>query len=427
MSMSQRLRAQRSRLVAFLMLIALAGGEFTLRSVLRPNGGNDFATPFVSAARFLHRSNPYAAAGFIDDWHRAGAPAAQKIAEAGQYSIYPPVTLLVCAPFAFMSWGAALALYRILAVASYLALIYALARRIGNGWASPMRLGFVAFALALTSVHAGIYQGNLSVLAFTLCAAALLFAERKLETVAGVLLALGCCLKPTSAPASVLVLLLYGRRRTICVALSTGIAIAGAALLQMAGVDPAWELDYQDNLKFMFGPLGGASFITASEGRFDLLNLQVPMYAILRSAFAANAAAWTISALLGGIWLYLFLASGAGSRAWDWSAIGAISLIGLLPVYQRNYNIAVVLFALLWAFQSLHLPTAKAVLLLCGFFLFPGEALIRNLGASASLRNNLWWNVLVMSQATWAVVAIVCLLLCSQYNQRSRVAAMLRQ
>jgi hypothetical protein len=404
--------------IVLLMLMGLAGAEFTLRSVLRSNGGNDFATPYVSAARFLHRANPYTSAGFLDDWHRAGAPADRNIAEAGQYSIYPPITLVLCAPFALMPWAAAFALYRVLAVASYLALVYFLAGKIGDEWASPMRLGFVAFALALTSVHAGIHQGNLSVLAFTSCASALLLAEHRHETAAGVLLALGFCLKPTSAPAVVLLLLLYSRKKTLIVALVAGLLIAGAAFLQMAWIGRAWELDYQSNLKFMFGPLGGASFITASEGRFDLLNLQVPMYALLRSASAANAAAWGIAALLGGIWLYLFLASKAARRDWDWSAIGAIGLIGLLPMYQRNYNIAIVLFALLWAFQSLHLPVARVVLLLCGFFLFPGEALIRNLGASAYLESNLASSILVMSQATWAVLGIVCALLYSQYKQR---------
>ena len=78
--------------------------------------------------------------------------------------------------------------------------------------------------------------------------------------------------------------------------------------------------------------------------------------------------------------------------------IGSISMIGLLPVYQRNYNIAAVLFVMVWAFENLNLPVARIVLLLSAFFLVPGEALLRRFGTGHSSEHDLAWNVVVMSQ-----------------------------
>lgn len=412
---------RRSRLVPMLLLLAIAASEFIVRSTLRSDGGNDFATPFVSTVRFLHGSDPYSPANFLADWHAAGAPAGSDVILAGRYSIYPPITLVAFGPLALFPWPSALALYQLFSAGLYAGLVYCLALKVGDGWRSPKRLGFAAFALALTSVHAGIHQGNPSVLAFTLCAFALLSAERRRELPAGVLLALGFCLKPTSAPAAILLVLLYGRKRTLLVAALTALVIAGVALIAMARLDPVWKLDYQNNLAFMFGPLGGASFITDSPGRFDLLNLQVPLYAVLRNPREANLAAWGIGGLLAVIWLALFYSRQsrfrqAPARDFDWLAAASLTLIGLLPFYQRNYNIGVVLFALVWAFRALPLRAAKLVLGLCAFFLFPGEALLRRLGTGPRLEHNLAWNVIVMSQTIWAVLAIVLVLLYVQYQ-----------
>jgi hypothetical protein len=223
---------------------------------------------------------------------------------------------------------------------------------------------------------------------FLLCGYALYCARLRDSTISGIFLALGFCVKPTTALAAVLIVLLYGRIKSVLAFLGASSLIVGCTAIAMSHIGPLWKTDYQNNLRLFFGRNGPNNFATHNLARFDMVNLQVPIYSVFHDIRAANLLAWAISAALAIVWLLLFLRGRTCKPDTYWIGVGSMSLLALLPVYQRNYNAGVILFVVLWAFDNLHEPLARAVLLL--------------------------WNLFAMSQLTWAVVAV--LVLCFLYK-----------
>jgi hypothetical protein len=89
-----------------------------------------------------------------------------------------------------------------------------------------------------------------------------------------------------------------------------------------------------------------------------------------------------------------------------------LSLIALLPVYQRNYNAGVIVFAAVWAFDKIPSSYARAAMVASLAFLVPGEAYLRNMGLDQRLLSTPPWGLLMMSQLTWSTlfVIIICCL-----------------
>jgi hypothetical protein len=416
-----RIQSPRTPPVRYLLivccLVLIAGAEFLIRGPLRGDGSRDLASPYVSSYSLLHGKNPYAAADFVPIFYAVGGTPQLFVNDSGQHSIYPPFSLAVFSPFAKLSLPHAVVLYKALCTLLYLGLILFLARRLGTAWTSPARLGFIAFSLGLSAVQTGIHVANLSILSFVLCGLALLLALAGSDVLAGLLLALGACLKPTGAIAFVILFLLYKRRASISLIVTSTLTLA-VSYLMMRGIDPAWKLDYASNLNFMFSSSGAASFTNPGPGHFDLLNLQVPLFEIFRNPATANILAWIIGASLAIWWVYTFAPFSRSRRPLCWLAIASLCLIALLPTYQRNYNDGVLIFALLWAFANLRLPTAKAILLMGAVFLTPGEALLKTRVHSPALVNSLLWRAFVLPHATWLLLAIICLLLIQAQRER---------
>jgi hypothetical protein len=403
-----------------LCLVTLAGAELLLRGPLRVTSAGDMASPYLSALRFIHGQNPYPSNDTIARWHGPGGPVNLSVDAAGWQPIfpptYPPTALLVVAPLAELPWAWAIRCYAWACILGYLGLVWLLSRLVGDTWRSWKRLGFAAFALAISPIQAGITQGNLSILALVLCGYALYLAYMGDHPACGILLALGFCVKPTSALAAVLIVLLYGRKKCVLVFLAVSALMAGCAAIVMFHINPHWKADYQNNLGFLFGPNGGANFTTQNLDRFDLINLQMPFYSILHNARAANCLAWTVALLLAMVWLCLFLRGRNFKPASYWLGVGSLSLLALLPVYQRNYNAGVILFVAVWAFGNIHETLARAALLTGGVFLIPGEAILRRTGLADRFSGSALWNSLAMSQLSWAIVVVVVLCLLVQWK-----------
>jgi hypothetical protein len=271
-------------------------------------------------------------------------------------------------------------------------------------------LGFVAFALAISSIHAGISVANLSIFVFLACGYALFLSWRRYEIAAGVLLTLGFCVKPTGAIAAFVIVLVYERWVTCVTCVGLSAAVAAGSAIAMSHVDTVWKVDYVKNIAFLFGPGGDANF-TSGGGNFDLVNLQLPIYVLSGSTNIANVVTAVVAVSLVAVWLILFLRSRAVARQWNWLGASSLLLIALLPLYQRNYNAGVIVFAAMWAFRSLDFRDSWTKLAsLAGLvFLVPGEAILRHLNFALRFQSNALWNFAVMSQLTWAIVlAILC-------------------
>ncbi|HEV2645492.1 MAG TPA: glycosyltransferase family 87 protein [Acidobacteriaceae bacterium] len=385
-----------------------AGTELILRGPMRAaDRGGDFVSPYISAHRLIHGKDPYFSDNSPQERREIGVAPTWVI---DPFPIYPPTTLVLVAPLAILSWPAALGLYSWFCTGAYIGLVWLLSGLIDASWSSRRRLAFMAFGLGLAPVHTGIATGNLSVLVFLLSGYGLFLAWRNYDVVAGVLLAMGFCIKPTSAIAALAAVLLYGRIRTFLTSIGVTILIATCAAFAVAHVDPIWKVHYMANLAVVFGPEGAANFASAG-GNFDLINLQVPFYVISHNVDVANVLAFLTTTILAAVWLILYFRERKRAVRWSWLGISSLLLIAVLPVYQRNYNAAVVLFAAMWAFSNLKLrdPWPKVAIFVGIVYLVPGEAAIRDIPLPNWLSTNIFWNSVVMCQLTWAIMASIAL------------------
>ena len=324
----------------------------------------------------------------------------------------PPTSFTVLGPYVRLSWTHATKLYVWMCTGLYVLLVYLLALEVGETWSSPRRLLFACYSLALAPVQTGIHEANMSVMAFLLCGYALLLARRRSDIPAAVLLTLSLFLKPTVGFTLILLFVCTRRWRIVSICAGLGAALATLTVLHMRHIDPAWRADYQHALALVVSKDGPGSFVSQSAAKFDLLNLQVPFYQVAHNAAAANIAAWGVTIALALAWAIQILRKPRGE--WSWADAGAIGLVSLLPIYQRNYNAAILIFCLLWAFRHWERRTAKGILALSAVFLAPGVALLRaaiNPHLPQAVTSSYLWNTLVMPHTSLVLIPLTCLML----------------
>ena len=176
------------------------------------------------------------------------------------------------------------------------------------------------------------------------------------------------------------------------------------SIIALLRLPRGWLVCYRENLHYFSALAGVNDFTTANPIRFDLVNLQVMFYATVHKYELANLLSWCVTAILLLVW-------------WKRRRGAAeLILIGLLPVYQRIYNASVILLAIAWGVSNFRHWRGKAVVLISSVFLVPGAAFLQSLHARGAVSDAAWnyslpLNVFVGPLATWAIVAVVVILL----------------
>lgn len=392
----------------WIMLLA-SSAIFIVRGPYRAvfQRGTDFAAPYVAGWRFYHGLNPYAKEGFVPLWHSLGAPAQASLTESDSRPVYPLSTLPVMGPFSVLSWRRAQIAYLASCSIFYVLLLLSLSRGLPS---RNFRIAFVAYGLAFSPVLAGIGAANLSILTFTLVAYSVLLVEHK-SAAAGILLGLAFCLKPTVAGPVVLLFLCFRCWRSLYFFAGVTGSVFLAAALRLRTI-PGWYSSYLSNVAYLVGPDGAASYITPNEARFDLLNLQVPFYGMTHSIIVSNVLAFGLAGTLFVVWVWRYRAE----KRITWPAVASLTMICLLPVYQRNYCAGFVLFAILWAGHAFSGNKRARVLLAFSIpLLVPGEALLRTYSRHipSAFLEPIPMNLL-FAYASWIIVAMILLILSEQ-------------
>ncbi len=407
--------------VAFQWVLLLgAFSLFIVRGPLHASIAGDLATPFVSALRYAQHMDPYAAENFERDWEKAGISGEAFKDTGALRPVYPPSAIILLAPVTKLGWDGTRHLYIACCSLLYIALLLLIAGSIhpsGKIFTWPRSI-FLAFGLALSPILTGISKGNLSVLALLLAIGAVLLAARGSRIAAGLALGISCALKPTVGAAFVLYYIAMLNWQVVLVSGASALALFLASARQLQAFAPLWHLHYNENVAFFFGPDGEDKWHGSALSRFDLLDLQLPMYELTHNIGASKFLAYAIFA--GLICTWAVLAWRNRKAGFFWSPIAAVSLLCLLPVYQRNYNAGAIVLAIAWAVQNLHRRSARAILLFSAAALFPMEAYLRKSVyhyLPSAVTENVLWRGLVMPQLTWAIVGIVvCLLFAMRHS-----------
>ena len=232
---------------------------------------------------------------------------------------------------------------------------------------------------------------------------------------AGLLLALGCCIKPTAGYSIVLFLLLCRQWKTCATCFAAGATIAGLSLWRLSHIDPVWQQHYKENLAYLFGPLGVATFLPISDSRYQIVSLEIPFTSLLHGVAPATVLAWAVTVALFAAWGVMHLRRVQHKLPLQtWASFAVLAMLSLLPIYQRFYSAGFVLFALAVALHLYRLRSAKWIAAMALWFLLPSEEILRQRvqpHLSAGLVHHPVWLAGILPLNSWIVLGISVALL----------------
>ena len=174
--------------------------------------------------------------------------------------------------------------------------------------------------------------------------------------------------------------------------------------------------DYFHNVKTVATENKIDDFTSANPIRFMLINLQVPFYSFTKTGKSANLLAFSAGALLLGMWIYLAMKSRLHGS--ELLALGAIAIIGLMPIYHRLYDASLLAIPLCWCLSwppGKLKNVARIAVFLMVPFLVPGTAFLQQLARQgripAAWTHYWWWDRVVMPHETWALLLLSLVLL----------------
>jgi len=411
------------RVLAAVLLIA-AVAEFSVRGPLRSMhqlGWNDFLFPYIQAKAWARGQDAYSSRSIISFWPSQIARPLWVDSDVASGTLerkrgiptpYPPTSFVVLAPFSALPWLPAEWIWIAINSVAVALMPFALLSLCNCQFRELRALWFLAAAFALAPLHTGLATENPAMLAVSLTVYAVWAAHSDRRLLAGVLLAVALCLKPTVAAG----LLLYYVIRREWKTAGTAVLIAAAAGLiavlrfELAGVP--WLASYRENASRIFAAGSLADFTNADRVRFNMIHAQVFFATFIRSATAVNLLARSLGAALVAAWVWLCLRSRGASALLE---IGAISVASLIPFYHRFYDAALLLWPLAWALLGVRRRIAAGALLMMAPFLVPGPALLGDLAASGRIPPRIvsswWWNTIVLSHEAWILICLALLLL----------------
>lgn len=421
------------RLAAWILLLIFSA-ECALRGPARliadGYGFNDFISPFLQSQAWVKGLDPYSPQVLLQLWpdgihwqflaqHLKDGRMAR---EDGIPSPYPPTIFVLLAPLTVFSWRTT---FIVLVCTSLLALgisLLVLTRLAGLRPLENKELFFCGLALGLAPVHTALATANPILFALSLGITGSYCAERQQASAAGVLLGLSTCIKPQLGAIFVAYYLIRRHWKTGFLASVIPVIAMLIAVARLLASHSAWQISYIANLHQMFGPGGINDFSTANPLSFQLVNLQVPMYALFHSVAGANGAAFLLAICLAGMWSMCLIRHASQSVLLE---LGAIHCIALLPVYHRSMDAAVLLLVLAWCVTPLAHPSKLskwASLALIPFFLAPGSAVLYSLASSGQVSakwTTSWiWQALLIPQQTWAILMLAIALLCAMWRRK---------
>ncbi|MCK4624731.1 MAG: DUF2029 domain-containing protein, partial [Phycisphaerae bacterium] len=145
-------RRYKCLLAGSLVLLLLAGGEFSLRGpvrTLRPAGSQDFAVYYCCSRAWTEGSDPYSPENLQLIARRSGGAPESFLHNA----VSPPATFVVLAPLTALPWAAAKSVWLAINIILLGVVLYEVIRLAGPGLGGAGKILICAFVLALAPLH----------------------------------------------------------------------------------------------------------------------------------------------------------------------------------------------------------------------------------------------------------------------------------
>ena len=415
--------------VLALTLLCLASVEFIARAPVRAvksSEWSDFLSPYMQSRAWIHGADPYGGATLLRFW-----PPGQEIpefikldfandrlaAKRGMPSPYPLTAFALLAPIAALPWSFARFLWLVINLVAFLLMLWlmvSLARADWRDWRTQL---FLAFTIALAPFHTGLATANPVILVVALCVAAVWLAQQGRVMASGVTLAVGLSLKPTVAMAFIIFYIVHRQWRVVTAICATTAVLMIVAMARLWRSGFSWLATYLENSAKIFSRGSIDDFTPANRVWFNMVNVQVAFYSLLKSVLWTRVLSLSVVAVFFGLWLWFILKNHAG---WNLLALSTLVTICLLPVYHRFYDAALLIFPLAWAWLCARPGQRWRISALVAPFLLPGAALLGQMGIAANLAQvpptSIEWRLLLVSHEAWLLLLLSAALL---YEMRS--------
>ena len=310
--------------VVLAILVLLAGTEFLWRGPVRfaqHRDFNDFISPYIQTGAWLQGTDPYSPANLVRLWP-AGAQRPDFLAtdladgslvyKRGIPTAYPLTCFVLLAPISILPWYIADALWLLVSLLAYSATVLSLLSMTDLRRSPQSMYAFLAIALALAPFQTGLATGSIVIVAVGLTAGAIWAARLEQNTLAGVLMALTIALKPQIGLPFLFYYVVRRKWRLSVVAIALVTFLSAIAMIRLRVGGAPWVQSYLYDNKVLFAPGSLGDFTELNPLHFGLINLQVPVYAILGNRNIANMVAVLVALTMGLVWL--FLVTRAGSK-----------------------------------------------------------------------------------------------------------------
>ena len=403
---------------ALAVLLLFAGAEFIVRGpvrvIQRAGNYNDYSSSYIGAKAWMKGLNPYSNDVFWRLWEQAGNQSSNEEESIGSRTPYPWTCLMILAPFSLLGPAAASIALGLVFSGMILLSIWLLSSLPGLRNDSWRKWLFIGLCLALSPIHSGLGQVNISMGAIALVLLGFWALAKNRPGLAGVFCAFSMGLKPPIGAFFALFCLFKRQWRAFGITVATSAALAAVAIgrLQLAGVP--WLSGYLANSKLVLtDPIN--SITAANPKRFQMVNLQVLWYAITQNERISNLLAVAVGGLLLAVVAYLLWTN----RGFNLAPLemSAIAVISLLPLYHRFYDASLLIFPLFWALstKSRDTKTQRSIALaLLLAFAVPGgwalESLQNAQRIPSSITGHWWWNVVFLGHEIWSLFFLGLLL-----------------
>jgi hypothetical protein len=431
----EKISRVRNRSILLFLLLLFASAEFVIRGpvrvVRRAENYNDYTSSYIGAKAWLKGLNPYSNEVFWQLWKESSKAPEAEVESIGSRTPYPWTCFLLLAPLSLFDASTASILMGLISSALILLSIWLLSRLpdlARDPWRSWL---FIGLALAMSPIHSGLGQVNISMPAIAFVFLSLWAASTGRPGWAGVFCAFSVALKPPIGAFFAVYYLASRQWRAFATTTVTTLLLLTVAIgrLQVAGVP--WLSGYLANSKLVLAdPINAIT--AANPKRFQMVNLQVLWYALTGNERIANELSLGVAAvLLAALVIFMLRRRGGVSASLQVSAFAAISL---LPVYHRFYDASLLVFPLLW---SLSVEAKgmqfyrRSVLLLLVPFAAPVAWALENLQNAnripAFLTRMRWWEPLVLGHEIWALLLLALLLTAATWSPGRQACLAARQ
>lgn len=307
----------------------------------------DFIVPYAGARCLWTGGNPYSSAQVHAAFSAAGGLPDDHPDWQWEPAVYPPSTLVELLPFSFLRYHTARIVWYTCNALSFCGAMLLVAHFIQFRYRS---WSLLAGALTLTSEPVALLfnVAQPSGMAVGLAVLTLwLLLKKNSQIAAAACLALGLGLKPQLIGLIFIGLIFLSlplRARFRAAALRSAvfalaILLVGICWLSVSSASHSWRQDYHAQVESSLQPGGINDPTISNDGSTQFTNLQV-LFALIKDApwFYHSAACGVVAVLL-----CFWIAGNARHVRHSenlWPCLAAIACIGLLPVYHRAYDCA---------------------------------------------------------------------------------------